>query len=72
MMEYKFTKDWFHWAPEVWKQLIPMLPEGETYGAADRGIRAFLEIGSFEGRSAVWIAENMMQKGDTLTCIDTW
>ena len=72
MTEYQFTKDWFHWAPEVWKQLIPMLPEGETYGAADRGIRAFLEIGSFEGRSAVWIAENMMQKGDTLTCIDTW
>ena len=70
--EYQFTKDWFNWAPEVWTQLIPMLPEGETYGAADRGVRAFLEIGSFEGRSAVWIAENMMQKGDTLTCIDTW
>lgn len=70
--EYQFTKDWFHWSPEVWTQLIPMLPEGETYGAADRGVRAFLEIGSFEGRSAVWIAENMMQKGDTLTCIDTW
>ena len=72
MSEYQFTQDWFNWAPAVWEQLIPMLPEGETYGIADRGVRHFLEIGSFEGRSAVWIAENMMQQGDTLTCIDTW
>lgn len=66
MTEYQYTKDWFNWAPEVWQQLIPHLPERTEDG------RNFLEIGSFEGRSAVWIAENMMQKGDTLTCIDTW
>jgi predicted O-methyltransferase YrrM len=66
MTEYQFTKDWFNWAPEVWTQLIPLLPVRTDDG------RNFLEIGSFEGRSAVWIAENMMQKGDTLTCIDTW
>lgn len=72
MSEYEFTQDWFHWAPEVWKQLIPLLPEGETYGAADRPIRHFLEIGSFEGRSTVWTVENMMRDGDTITCIDTW
>jgi hypothetical protein len=70
--DYKFTQDWFHWAPKVWEQLIPLLPEGETYGAADRGIRHFLEIGSFEGRSAVWIMEHMMRADDYLTCIDTW
>lgn len=64
MTDYKFTKDWFNWAPEVWKQLIPHLPDNE--------IRDFLEIGSFEGRSAVWIVENMLRDGDTLTCIDTW
>ena len=63
--EYQFTTDWFHWAPEIWTQLIPMLP-GEA------GDREFLEIGSFEGRSTVWIAENMMQNGDVLECIDTW
>ena len=62
MSEYQFTKDWFHWAPEVWKQLIPMLPER----------KAFLEIGSFEGRSAVWIIENMMDPGDWIDCVDTW
>ena len=64
MTEYKFTQDWFHWAPEVWTQLTPMLPHGTK--------RSFLEIGSFEGRSMVWIAENMMNPGDELYCIDTW
>jgi predicted O-methyltransferase YrrM len=63
--EYQFTKDWFNWAPEVWQQLIPHLP-GEP------GKRRFLEIGSFEGRSTVWIMENMMADGDYMLCIDTW
>jgi len=62
MTEYKFTKDWFNWAPEVWKQLIPLLPAR----------RKFLEIGSFEGRSTVWIVENMMEDGGEVYCIDTW
>jgi predicted O-methyltransferase YrrM len=65
MSEYQFTKDWFNWAPEVWTQLIPMLS-----GTARH--RQFLEIGSFEGRSSIWIAENMMTEGDELRCIDTW
>ena len=62
MTEYKFTKDWFGWAPQVWEQLIPMLPERKR----------FLEIGSFEGRSTVWIVENMMEGGGEIYCIDTW
>lgn len=62
MTDYKFTKDWFHWAPQVWEQLIPMLPERKN----------FLEIGSFEGRSTVWIIENMMNPGDWIDCVDTW
>lgn len=65
MSEYQFTKDWFNWAPAVWEQLIPML-------SGEAGDRSFLEIGSFEGRSTVWVLENMMQDGDTLDCIDTW
>lgn len=65
MSDYKFTQDWFSWAPPVWSQLVPLLP-------GTPGDRQFLEIGSFEGRSAVWIAENMMQDGDHLDCIDTW
>ena len=66
MSDYKFTKDWFNWAPPVWEQLIPLLPERTEDG------RYFVEIGSFEGRSMVWIAENMMEDEDHLTCIDTW
>jgi predicted O-methyltransferase YrrM len=62
MSEYQFTKDWFAWAPQVWEQLIPLLPER----------KAFLEIGSFEGRSMVWIAENMAEAGAFIYCIDTW
>ena len=65
MTEYQFTKDWFSWAPEVWKQLIPMLP-------SEPGARAFLEIGSFEGRSTIWTIENMMSHGDWIDCVDTW
>lgn len=62
MSEYQFTQDWFHWAPEVWTQLIPHLPAR----------KAFLEIGSFEGRSTAWIVENMMEDGGCIDCIDTW
>jgi predicted O-methyltransferase YrrM len=63
MTDYQYTKDWFHWAPEVWTKLIPLLPEGG---------RSFLEIGSFEGRSTVWTIENMMNSGDWIDCVDTW
>ena len=62
MSEYEFTQDWFHWAPEVWKQLLPMLPNNPKV----------MEIGSFEGRSAVWIIENMLGEEGELLCIDTW
>ena len=62
MSEYNFTQDWFHWAPEVWEQLVPMLPSR----------KAFLEIGSFEGRSTVWTIENMMEDGGFIDCLDTW
>lgn len=62
MTDYKFTQDWFHWAPDVWTQLIPLLP----------GRKRFLEIGSFEGRSTAWIVENMMEDEGEIYCIDTW
>jgi predicted O-methyltransferase YrrM len=62
MSDYKFTKDWFHWAPPVWEHLIPMLP----------GRKNFLEIGAYEGRATTWIIENMMEDGGEIVCIDTW
>ena len=65
MTDYQFTKDWFGWAPPVWEQLIPLLP-------GEEGNRNFLEIGSFEGRSMVWAAENMSGGSGYIDCIDTW
>jgi predicted O-methyltransferase YrrM len=58
----QFTQDWFHWAPELWEQIIPKLPAR----------KAFMEIGSYEGRSMAWTIEHMMKDGGTITCIDTW
>lgn len=65
MSKYQFTHDWFSHNIPVWEQLIQYLP-------GKPGERYFLEIGSFEGRSMVWIAENMMGEGDCLDCVDTW
>ena len=65
MSKYQFTKDWFAQAEQVWPQLTPLLPRGDFN-------RQFLEIGSFEGRSTVWIVENMMSPGDQISCVDTW
>ena len=60
--EYEFTQDWFHWAPPVWEKLIPLLPARKS----------FLDLGSFEGRSAVWVVENMMEDDGGIVCVDTW
>lgn len=61
-MSYQFTQDWFQWGEKVWPQLIPHM-QSRKY---------FLEIGSFEGRSTIWIIEHMMEDGGDITCIDTW
>ena len=62
MTDFKFTQDWFHWAPEIWQQLTPTLPERKR----------FLELGAFEGRSTAWIVENMLEDDGTLISVDTW
>jgi predicted O-methyltransferase YrrM len=65
MTDYKFTQDWFSHNIPLWEQLAKMVP-------GVPGERNFLEIGSFEGRSAVWMVEHMLTDGDTLRCVDTW
>jgi len=30
-VEYQYTKDWFNWAPNVWEQLTPHLPERKNF-----------------------------------------
>lgn len=63
-MSYNFTEDWFKIGSVLWPELIKHLP--------DRVSRRFLEIGSFEGRSAVWIIENMARPADHVFLVDTW
>lgn len=59
---YRFTEDWFSHNIEVWSRLF----------AAHRP-KYVLEIGSHEGRSAVWMMEIMSQiDGGTVVCVDTW
>jgi len=60
----EFTVDWFSHHAARWQEHL-----GSLDGRPVRG----LEIGSHEGRSAVWIVQNLLSHRDaTLTCIDPW
>lgn len=59
-----FTSDWHSLHIPLWQELL-----GECDG---RPVRC-LEIGSHEGRSAVWITQQLLSHPSaTLTCIDPW
>ncbi len=60
--EYEFTQDWFKWGPPLFRAAFEIIPAK----------RRFLEIGSYEGRSTVWLIENGLDPGGIITCIDTW
>lgn len=62
MSEYKFTKDWFSNAVQIWEQIFAQLPEKKM----------LLEVGSYEGRSSCWLVENALEDGGVLYCLDTW
>jgi len=63
MPGYKFTTDWFSQNIPVWERIF-----------SDFKPESVLEIGSYEGRSAVWMAEMMHNQlnGGHIDCIDTW
>jgi predicted O-methyltransferase YrrM len=65
MPQYEFTADLFtHIIPE-WQALLA------SYVAQPH--LQFLEIGSYEGRSALWLLDNVLQHPtSTITCIDPW
>jgi len=59
---YEFTSDWFSWRASSWEKHFIHL--------AGCPIQC-LEIGSFEGRSAIWVVENLLSHpASRLTCID--
>lgn len=60
-----FTRDWFTDRTGSWLTRLRYLREIPDA----RG----LEIGSYEGRSAVWTVENILTgPGSILTCVDPW
>ncbi len=62
---YRFQTDWFSPTIDEWTETLA------EYIAKPNV--SFLEIGSFEGRSAVWLLENILtDPASHLTCVDTW
>jgi predicted O-methyltransferase YrrM len=64
-MEYKYTQDWTTVEIPTWeKVLIPLFKDRETHA---------IELGAFEGRSTVWMLENLLtHPKSTIDCVDTW
>lgn len=60
-----YTKLWHDAHVDVWSAILPpLLPEGP---------RCWLEIGSWEGRSAAWTLDNLLtRENDELHCVDVW
>jgi predicted O-methyltransferase YrrM len=59
-----FSADWFTGHAEHWLRLLGHL--------RDRPVRA-LEIGSYEGRSACWLLDNLLVHPESkLWCVDPW
>jgi predicted O-methyltransferase YrrM len=65
MANYTFTEDWFSGNIGVWTEALH-----DFKGKA--GV-SMLEIGSFQGRSAVWLLENVLTHATArLDCVDTF
>lgn len=60
-----FSKDWFSARIPQWQTMVaPHLKDKEVLG---------LEIGSYEGRSAIWTLQNMLtHPAARLICVDIW
>lgn len=59
-----FTNEWFNSNIPLWEQFLSPLNGNEIHA---------LEIGSFEGRSAVWLLENVLtHPKSTITCVDSY
>ncbi len=62
----QFTSDWFSDRIETWEQHFGALLRNRPHVHA-------LEIGSWEGRSALWLVTSLLTgEHCTLDCVDTW
>ena len=62
----EFSSDWSRQIRTIWPNYVfPLLKRQEPLN--------WLELGSFEGRSALWTVENMFLHPDSrITCVDVW
>ena len=68
-MDYEFTEDWFseNNPEKVVRQFDEFLSEFKDKPST------FLEIGSFEGMSTIWMLENILtEERSQIFCIDAW
>lgn len=56
----KFTRDYFTHNIELYQNNIDLLANKTS----------ILELGSYEGRSAIWFYENLLADPGTITCVD--
>ena len=63
----EFTQDWFGRYPAYWSELFA------AQGWRPDTPRTAIEIGSYEGRSALWMLEHLLQHpASRLHCVDTF
>lgn len=63
--KYSFTEDWFTPNIPIWSYVLKKL-------ARKKNIRA-LEVGTYQGRSALWLLENILtDESSTMVCIDIY
>jgi predicted O-methyltransferase YrrM len=63
--EEGFTYDWFTYNIHIWKKHLAKFVNKPNLN--------FLEIGTHEGRSAIWLIENVLTHATSnITCIDPW
>lgn len=64
-----FTSDWFSKMSPYWEYHVAPRMRDVT----DTRYLRWLEVGSYEGRSALWTLDNVLQtKPSTIDCVDTW
>lgn len=63
-MKYTFTSDWFSNNIPLWQKELTKYNSKPT---------KFLEVGTYEGRSAVWALDNILTHPKSrITCVDTF
>lgn len=59
----KFTNEWTHFNVPIWNQIL--------IGLKGKPSLRFLEIGTYEGQSAIWFLENILTGSEsTIDCVD--